>query len=64
MSGGMRSDLGQKCRDTFISLKKTCRKLNISFWEYLSDRHNEQKMPPLSETVKIRLTSLNTATGL
>ena len=64
VSGGTRSDLGQKCRDTFISLKKTCRKLNISFWEYLSDRHNEQKIPLLSEKVKIRLTSLNTATGL
>lgn len=38
ISGGTRSDIGRKCRDTFISLKKTCRKLNISFWEYLNDR--------------------------
>lgn len=38
ISGGTRSTVGRKCRDTFISLKKTCRKLNISFWEYLNDR--------------------------
>lgn len=28
--GGIRSDEGQRCRDTFISLKKTCRKIGIS----------------------------------
>jgi hypothetical protein len=38
VSGGTRSDEGRRCRDTFISLKKTCRKLNISFWQYLADR--------------------------
>lgn len=38
VSGGTRSDLGRECRDTFSSLKKTCRKLKISFWEFLNDR--------------------------
>jgi len=38
VSGGTRNDLGKRCRDTFASLKKTCRKLDISFWEYLTDR--------------------------
>jgi hypothetical protein len=38
VSGGTRSDTGRRCRDTFISLKKTCRKLGISFWDYLNDR--------------------------
>jgi hypothetical protein len=38
VSGGTRSDLGRQCRDTFASLKKTCRKLNVSFWQYLIDR--------------------------
>ncbi len=38
VSGGTRSDEGRRCRDTFISLKKTCRKLAISFWEYLNAR--------------------------
>jgi len=38
ISGGTRSDLGACCRDDFASLKKTCRKLGISFWDYLGDR--------------------------
>ena len=38
VSGGTRSDTGRQCRDTFASLKKTCRKLGISFWSYLIDR--------------------------
>ncbi len=38
ISGSTRSDEGRRCRDTFTSLKKTCRKLGISFWEFLHDR--------------------------
>ena len=38
ISGSTRSDLGRLCRDTFTTLKKTCRKLGVSFWEYLNDR--------------------------
>lgn len=38
ISGGTRSDPGRRSRDTFASLKKTCRKLNVSFWGYLLDR--------------------------
>lgn len=38
VSGGTRSDPGRQCRDTFASLKKTCRKLGVSFWQYLLDR--------------------------
>ena len=38
ISGGTRSDLGKRCRDGFASLKKTCRKLDVSFWDYLGDR--------------------------
>ncbi len=29
---------GRRCRDTFASLKKTCRKLGVRFWDYLQDR--------------------------
>jgi hypothetical protein len=29
-TGGTRSEEGQKCRDTFVSLKKTCVKLEIT----------------------------------
>jgi len=38
ISGSTRSDAGRRCRDTFTSLKKTCRKLGVSFWQYLKDR--------------------------
>jgi hypothetical protein len=38
ISGGTRSDEGRRCRDTFTSLKKTCRKLGVNFWNYLLDR--------------------------
>ncbi len=32
------NDESRRCRDTFTSLKKTCRKLGITFWKYLDDR--------------------------
>lgn len=49
VSGGTRSDLGRQCRDTFASLKKTCRKLDVSFWQYLIDRISlTHTIPPLS----------------
>ncbi len=35
ISGSTRSDLSRRCRDTFASLKKTCRKHGIAFCEYL-----------------------------
>jgi hypothetical protein len=38
ISGGTRSAAGRRCRDTFASLKKTCRKLGVRFWDYLQDR--------------------------
>jgi len=56
ISGGTRSDEGRKCRDTFISLKKTCRKLDVSFWQFLIDRHGigQQTIPPLQNLVAKR----------
>lgn len=38
ISGSTRSENGRRCRDTFISLKKTCKKQKISFWDFLLDR--------------------------
>ncbi len=38
ISGSTRSQEGRRCRDTFASLKKTCRKNGLSFWRYLQDR--------------------------
>jgi hypothetical protein len=56
ISGSTRSDMGQRCRDTFTSLKKTCRKLGISFWQYLIDRIEYQnKYPPLAVIIESQL---------
>jgi len=53
VSGGTRSDLGRQCRDTFASLKKTCRKHGISFWKYLQDRVSlTNAIPPLSTFIR------------
>ncbi len=53
ISGGTRSDLGRKSRDTFTSLKKTCRKLGVSFWQYLIDRIEKRGViPDLSDLVR------------
>lgn len=38
ISSGTRSDFGRQCRDTFASLKKTCRLYSLSFWDYLKSR--------------------------
>lgn len=51
VSGGTRSNSGRKSRDTFTSLKKTCRKLGISFWEYLYDRITGKKTIPQLEVM-------------
>jgi len=47
ISGSSRSAVGRQCRDTFASLKKTSRKLEVSFWEYLQDRVSGRKKIPL-----------------
>ncbi len=53
ISGGTRSHLGQRCRDTFASLKKTCRLHGISFSNYLKDRIcGTQMIPRLSDVVR------------
>lgn len=53
VSGGTRSDLGRQCRDTFASLKKTCRKLGVSFWSYLLDRLSlTNAIPPLPTLIR------------
>ena len=53
ISGSTRSDAGRKARDTFASLKKTCRKNGISFWDYLKNRLlGVGDIPPLSEVIR------------
>ena len=52
ISGSTRSDEGRRCRDTFASLKKTCRKLGVSFWNYLTDRVGGTNLiPALGELI-------------
>jgi len=56
ISGSTRSDPGRRCRDTFASLKKTCRKLGVGFWEYLYDRvSGANSLPWLPDLLKQRL---------
>jgi hypothetical protein len=53
ISGSTRSETGRQCRDTFTSLKKTCRKLGVSFWQYLKDRIEKTGfIPDLSELIR------------
>ena len=53
ISGSTRSEAGRRCRDTFTSLKKTCRKLGVSFWQYLKDRvENSGIIPDLSDLIR------------
>ena len=55
ISGSTRSDVGRRCRDTFTSLKKTCRKLDVSFWKYLLDRViGSHQIPLLGDLVRQR----------
>lgn len=51
ISGGTRSDEGRRCRDTFASVKKTCRKLGVSFWHYLKDRVSAENVVPALPTL-------------
>jgi hypothetical protein len=53
ISGSTRSEAGRMGRDTFASLKKTCRKLGVSFWQFLNDRLTGNNLiPPLSQLVE------------
>lgn len=55
ISGSTRNNSGRRCRDTFPSLKKTCRKLGLSFWQFLNDRlGGTRAIPPLPELVRRR----------
>ena len=56
ISGSTRSANGRRCRDTFASLKKTCRKLGVGFWDYLRDRiRGLSQMPRLADLIRQRI---------
>lgn len=53
ISGSTRSDAGRAARDTFASLKKTCRRLGVNFWEYLQDRvRGRGELPRLAALIR------------
>jgi hypothetical protein len=53
ISGSTRSDLGREARDTFASLKKTCRRLGVNFWAYLQDRvRGTGQIPRLADLIR------------
>jgi len=57
ISGGMRSDVGRACRDTFLGLAKTSAKLGITFRDYLGSRlgiAGQPDIPPLSDLIRCR----------
>jgi hypothetical protein len=62
ISGSTRSELGRRCRDTFTSLKKTCRKLGISFWNLLLDRLSGRGViPPLPELIRSQTSDVDSS---
>jgi Transposase IS66 family len=52
--GGTVSDRGRDARDTILGLAKTCRKLKLSFYEYLGSRLGMigTQIPPLAELIR------------
>lgn len=58
ISASTRSENGRLCRDTFISLKKTCQKLGISFRDFLRDRlWRNADIPPLPQIIRVASTA-------
>ena len=59
ISGSTRSDLGRQARDTFASLKKTCRRLEVNFWAYLQDRvRGTGQIPRLADLIRQKATEM------
>lgn len=55
ISGGTRSEAGRRARDTFVGLKKTCRKLGVSFWQYLLSRiRKDRQIPALPDVIRAK----------
>ena len=57
VSGGTKTDTGRDCRDAFLGLAKTCRKLAISFWDYLGNKigvATAPAIPRLADVIRCR----------
>lgn len=65
VSGGTRSEAGRRARDTLVGLKKTCRKLGISFWQFLISRlRGDGQIPPLPDVIRAMSVGLQPVGGL
>jgi hypothetical protein len=59
-----RSDDGRKCRDTFVSLKRTYCKLKINFLSYLNDRVSGIfEIPDLAKIIGVRASTQSKTSG-
>jgi hypothetical protein len=59
ISGSTRSESGRRARDTFMGLKKTCRKLGLSFWQYLTSRlKRDHSIPFLPDVIHQKVDNL------
>jgi hypothetical protein len=55
ISGSTRSEAGPAARDVFASLKKTCRRLGVNFWDYLPDRvRGHGEIPRLAVLIRAK----------
>ena len=57
VSGGTHSDIGRDCRNAFLGLGKTCRKLAIAFWDHLGARlgvRGSPSVPHLADFIRCR----------
>ncbi|CAN5879649.1 hypothetical protein BH23PLA1_BH23PLA1_28470 [soil metagenome] len=55
ISGSTRSASGRRARDSFASLKQTCRRLGVNFWAYLQDRvRGLGQIPALATLIRQR----------
>src|SRR4051795_11385402 len=64
ISGSTRSELGRQARDTFASLKKTCRRLGVNFGAYLQDRvWGLGQVPRLPELIRQKAEELRADRG-
>ena len=64
ISGSTHSEAGRRARDALTGAKKTCRKLGISFWNFLLSRfRGDGTIPPLPDLIRARKLSLGQVTG-
>ncbi len=60
VSFGLRSELGKRCWDTFMTLSATAAKLGVNFYHYLQDRLSEAgEIPSLAALVRERAEQLH-----